>query len=521
MESARQAHWRIAAAGVLIAALAAFVGSRAGITHRLFGAVGDRLEGRPGRTVLRVWDWWAPSGNEKYGTYFAEVEREWERLHPETDLVLQFVPFQSYEQKMATGLSGASPPDVFQASVSWAEGFYDRGMLLPLNDYLARDRAAREGREAAGLPVDRGKLIEKDAFLDSAWRHNTKPDGTVFGIPQILDATCLIWNLDLLKAAAEDADIRSMFARKADGSIDWDHLRWDAVKDWEQFRRIVRRLSRFDAKGNLEMTPGGDAKQAGFTIHAHGSGSAPLLPWLAANGTNFQDEAGTRALFADEAGQEALQFILDLYWEDKVSPPFRRQLTDDDVFLGGKVACLSTGTWAGKNIVRNTEGKMRFDNTAYPPGPRGSGHSTVTWGNMLVIPRSSRNHELAWEYVKFITSLDGAKRLLRHIEQNSPRKDFYESPEWGEMTRKYRYLENVPQICASGKKRFHTQINAVENTIRPIFETVLLRYPDIQAGRGPYSSAAAGLTSASAAVNRVYDRYNEQVAFWHARPATD
>jgi ABC-type glycerol-3-phosphate transport system substrate-binding protein len=497
-------------------ALVLLVLNRAGMTHRLFGSATGRLQGEVPRKIIRVWDWWAPSGNERYGTYFADVEREWERLHPDTDIVFQFVPYNNYEQKMATGLSGASPPDVFQCSVTWGEGFYDRGMLLPLNAFLERERAEREVRKAKGLPIDPGEIIEREAFYEPAWRHNAKPDGTVFGIPHILDANCLIWNLDHLRAAGDDPDIRSMFDRKPDGTPDWDRLRWDAVKDWAQFRRITRRLSRYDANGQLKLDADGEPEQAGFTIHAHASGSGPIMPWLAANGTNFQDVNGTRALFGEPAGQEAIQFVLDLYWKDRVSPAFRRQLTDDDVFIGGKVSCLSSGTWAGKNVVRNTEGKLRFDNTAYPPGPRGKGSSTATWANYLVIPRSARNPELAWEFIKFTASLKGSLRLLKHIHQNSPRFDFYRSPEWDQMVQQYPYLRNSPQICASGVKRYHTQINAVEATVRPIFETILLRYPQIEAGRGPYPSAEAGVNAAAAAVNRIYDRYNAHVARWEA-----
>ncbi|HXG22976.1 MAG TPA: hypothetical protein VNJ09_00355 [Chthonomonadales bacterium] len=80
----------------------------------------------------------------------------------------------------------------------------------------------------------------------------------------------------------------------------------------------------------------------------------------------------------------------------------------------------------------------------FPMGPRGEGYTTFTWGNMLVISRRTKEPELAWEYVL--------------------------------------------AICASGKKLRHTQINAVDYASQPIFETLLLRYPDIEKGRGPYPS---------------------------------
>ena len=133
-----------AALVILLTAAAVAMVARAGITRRLIPAVSARLQGGAPRTALIVWDWWAPSTSEKYTAYFNDVEREFEALHPEIDVVYQYVPFDQYEQKLATALNGHSPPDVMQASVSWAEGFFDRGMLLPLNSFLDRDRGEQD-----------------------------------------------------------------------------------------------------------------------------------------------------------------------------------------------------------------------------------------------------------------------------------------------------------------------------------------------------------------------------------------
>src|SRR5207253_5851194 len=111
--------------------------------------------------------------------------------------------------------------------------------------------------------------------------------GTVFGIPQILDSSALVWNMGLLRKAAEtNPEIRAMFARKPDGSLDMDHLRYEAIRDWPQFRRVVRALTKFDARGQIALDAHGDIVQAGFAIHAHGSGAGPFMPWCAANGSN-------------------------------------------------------------------------------------------------------------------------------------------------------------------------------------------------------------------------------------------
>ena len=52
--------------------------------------------------------------------------------------------------------------------------------------------------------------------------------------------------------------------------------------------------------------------------------------------------------------------------------------------------------------------------------------------------------------------------------------------------------------------------------MQPVFESLLLRAPEIAAGTGPYPSIRAGLQAAAASANRVYDRYNHQAEAWSA-----
>ena len=160
---------------------------------------------------------------------------------------------------------------------------------------------------------------------------------------------------------------------------------------------------------------------------------------------------------------------------------------------------------------------MHFGKTAFPPGPMGQGQKTVTWGNMLVIPRGCRNVDAAWRYIKFVCSLEGNLLRLKHLGHNGPRLDFYRTSEWQRAKAERPYLSNVKQICLAGQKLRHTEIIAVDHQASPIFETILLRYPEIAAGRGPYASVAAALQVAATNVDRVYARYNRQVAQWMAK----
>ena len=482
---------------VVVAILLAGVLLRSGITRGFFEGLTGAQNHRP--VELRVWDWWSPSTNEEYGYYFDEIERIFEQRHPDVDLIYQIVPFGNYVQKLSTAMVGRTPPDVFQSSVYWAEGFYHRGMLRPLNDLLEKNR---------DQPPE--QRITRDAFLPSAWRHNQSPSGTVCRIPQMFEAQCLLWNLDLLERAAQtDDEIRALFVRRPDGSVDYDRLRFEGVRDWDHFRRIAQKLT--------TRHPDGSIDQAGFVINAYGGGAGMFSPWMAANGGRFQDAAGTRALFGSPSGIGAMQYIARLYWEDGICPPFRRQISDVELFQEGRVACMVAGTWSGKDIMRNTMGWGHFAQTAFPPGPRGEGQKSVTWANMLVVSRRCRDLDAAWSYIRFVCGLEGGLLRLKHLGYNGPRLDLYDTPEWQQAMRERPYLSNVKQLCLVGNKLRHTEIIATNHQANPIIETVLLRYPDIVAGRGPYPSVAAALGEAAHHVDQVFQRYNDQVQRWAAK----
>ena len=82
------------------------------------------------------------------------------------------------------------------------------------------------------------------------------------------------------------------------------------------------------------------------------------------------------------------------------------------------------------------------------------------------------------------------------------------------------YLSNVKEICLAGSKLRHTEIIAADHQANPVIETILLRYPEIEEGGGPYASVEEALGEAARNVDSVFRRYNQQVAAWAGAGAT-
>ncbi|HSV74009.1 MAG TPA: extracellular solute-binding protein [Chthonomonadales bacterium] len=66
------------------------------------------------------------------------VAREYERLHPGVDVVIQIMPATGYETWLRTQISsgGDRAPDLFNANYAW--GMYERGLMVNLSPHIQR-----------------------------------------------------------------------------------------------------------------------------------------------------------------------------------------------------------------------------------------------------------------------------------------------------------------------------------------------------------------------------------------------
>ena len=112
--------------------------------------------------------------------------------------------------------------------------------------------------------------------------------------------------------------------------------------------------------------------------------------------------------------------------------------------------------------------------------------------------------------MRFVAGLDGNLWRLKHLGQNSPRKEFYDKPVWAQTVQAKPYLAMVPEICRSGAKRPTYESKAVENTFAPYIEWLLI---DCTPAEAPEL-----LRRASAHISEVYERTQ---AFFSAANASE
>lgn len=342
-------------------------------------------------TVLTVMDW-KISETEQTQRWFQYVKERFEAAHP--GVVVEYLPVEWGEvrERLLTGLAAGTAPDVVSLSIVWARELYDMGALLPLNDWIARTPE-----------------LDPREFVPVTQVYNQK-DGVFFGITNAMDSAALLYDIDAFESAGLDP-------------------RPEALASWDDFVDAARRLVRMDAGG-------------GVARYAYAGGLWPEVfnSWLVANGGSFYDETHREAAFATPAGIETAQFLRDLY----VSPGMMGGSFGVDAGMG------HGGNWSPYFLMQ-THPELRFNLTSYPPGPSGHERGTTTWGNMSAITSTSRNVELAWEFIRWYTSLEGNVEMFRQLSYvNSPRLDFYQSDAWFEAQQQHLWMPNIPWIAITG-----------------------------------------------------------------------
>jgi multiple sugar transport system substrate-binding protein len=149
----------------------------AGMTLSGCGSAGSDSSSGAADDKLVVWDW--KSGEETAASYLKQAKEDFAEKHP--DVTVEFVaqPFDQYYTLLGTAIQAGKGPDVML--FNGGGQIRDRAdALLPLDDYVAKDRQRLAGWEAftadgkvyaapvtlQGHPVYYNKALYEEAGLD-------------------------------------------------------------------------------------------------------------------------------------------------------------------------------------------------------------------------------------------------------------------------------------------------------------------------------------------------------------------
>jgi multiple sugar transport system substrate-binding protein len=294
------------------------------------------------------------------------VVHEFQRRHPDIK-VRAVLSGPGVMQQLSTFCAGGKCPDVLQTwDLSYAE-LAERGVLLDLNDALARDPAFGAQLKADSV----GPLYDTFAY-----------NGGQYAFPEQWSGNFLFYN-------------RQLFA---DAKVPPPPTAWDKTWTFAEFLDAAKALTKRDDSGRVS--------QWGFVNTFVSYYSAGLFALN--NGVSWSSPRRnpTHFNFDNPAFMEAVQFYADLANKHKVGPNASevQSMSTPDLFASGKAAMALGGHWRYQTFIQ-AQG-LDFDVTTLPVGPslpRGRSACSNIGTTGLSISASSQRKDQAWQFVKFAT----------------------------------------------------------------------------------------------------------------------
>lgn len=283
--------------------------------------------------------------------------------------------WDDYWTAIVTGFISGDAPDVFTNHLAKYPEFVALGQLVDIQPFVERD----------GLATD----IYYEGLAE-LWTR----DGARFGLPKDWDTVAVVYNVAALEAAGIDPAIM-------------DEWTWNP-EDGGDFEQVVAQLS-VDANGNNGLSEDFDPEnvvQYGFTSSGMGGayGQTEWSMFAASTGFEFNNGVwGDEYYYDDPRLAATIQWLADLWLEDGYSPTLDEQtgLGRVALFQSGQVAMVIDGSWMIGTYL-GSEFEVGFGRL--PIGPEGN--TSMFNGLADSIWVGSENQEEAWEWVKYMASID-------------------------------------------------------------------------------------------------------------------
>ncbi len=262
-------------------------------------------------------------------------------------------------QEFATG----GDIDVISTHTTFAPG--QKAFLLPLNDYCTE---------------------EDLADFQPATIEASTVGGDLIMLPRHTDVRIMYYRTDLFEDPDEQAAFQEKYGYKLQPPATWEEM-----VDVAEFFTRPPELYGFVFTGGEEPLVGTFYE---LTMSAGG---------------NFFDEEGN-VTFNEEPGQQALQLLVDLYYNKKTTPEGVPNYRWDEVakaFRDGQIAFhFDWPGWYG--LTKDPEESKVADTFGLAPYPVGPAGYAKIWGasHGFAVAKATENPEAAAELVKFLTTAD-------------------------------------------------------------------------------------------------------------------
>ena len=348
--------------------------------------ISSMASGRP-QGEITVWC----MGEE--GNHIRHLARDFEKLHPGTKIITQGIPWDGAHDKLITSVAGNISPDVTQLGTTWVPEFAAMDVLMNLEGLL-----------------ENSTTINKSDFFESSlatgdW-HNT-----LYALPWYVDVRVVFYRSDILAKAG------------------WDNY----PETWQDLVKMAEQVT---------VDKDGDGSIDQYAINFSYRDEQHFLPFIWQAGGDILNKNCDKVIFDSEETREGLSFYKSLFTRNFNPGASNSQVDPFVAFSEGYYVSWLTGPWmvgeCQRRLPPEMEGRWKI---AMLPGKKS--RSSYLGGCDLAIFKESRNPELAWAFVEYL-SLPEVQLKWNKITGNLPAV---------RKTWEYPQIANDPFL-----KVFHNQI---------------------------------------------------------------
>jgi multiple sugar transport system substrate-binding protein len=310
-------------------------------------------------------------------TGLQKVFARFEKLHPSIKVKQLWLGGSTYWQKVETQAVAGQPPDVFLNDPGFMEEFANKGLLLPLDNYFKRDKISLNQFYAPAVAQARWSPASLGVGK-----------GPLMSFPWDYQAGLFVYN----KTAFEQAH------------VPLPRPGWT----WADVLADAKKLTKRDASGKVTQ----------YGILAPSDFTHDLLLLTFAMGGRYYTPDFKKIDLLNPGFKKAMQLSHDLIWKYKVAPSPPPSGSQVDLFMTGKVAMWSTGTW--QLFPYQQIKTFQWD---VAPIPKGSpAMPSINWGasDEFSISKGSKNPNAAWELLKFLVAPGEGQKMIATLRIEPP-----------------------------------------------------------------------------------------------------
>ncbi len=318
---------------------------------------GDSGDDAADNSKLTVW--MMGEGGDAQTAFLDAVEAEFRLIHPDTDVVVQYIPWLEAPTKFQAALAGGEGPDVTELGNTETQGWAAQEALADVTDRMA------------------GWADGKDILPDLV--RNAQLDGRQYGVP---------WY----------AGVRGIYYR-----TDWfAEAGVQPPKTWDDLVSVAKAVQ---------------AKKPGtYGIALPGNSELPFYSFLWGAGGEIATKEGDawKSGYTSPQAREAVKYWTDLVTVHKVAPPAAAGWNEIDArtqFATGKAAMAFAGSWQQGAIAKDNPEIEKVWGTFPIPGPDGQPAPAFAGGSDIAIWRDSQRQDLAWDYLTVLLNKKNSQQF--------------------------------------------------------------------------------------------------------------